>query len=89
MLQSNLSLHLLSPWDSDSLMEEIDLSFTPDDPMPPGIEEDDYDSKRDMLIFEEWLSNDSLSTPQNESFHFDIPSFSRPPANHWMMIQEF
>nr|GEZ51650.1 hypothetical protein [Tanacetum cinerariifolium] len=23
--------------DSDSLMEEIDLSFTPDDPMPPGI----------------------------------------------------
>nr|GEV50939.1 hypothetical protein [Tanacetum cinerariifolium] len=29
--------------DSDSPMEEIDLSFTPDDPMPPGIEEDDYD----------------------------------------------
>nr|GEZ75990.1 hypothetical protein [Tanacetum cinerariifolium] len=24
--------------DSDSLMEEIDLSFTPDDPMSPGIE---------------------------------------------------
>nr|GEZ39491.1 hypothetical protein [Tanacetum cinerariifolium] len=35
--------------DSDSRMEEIDLSFTPDDPMPP-------------------------------SYHFDIPSFSRPPA---------
>nr|GEV70589.1 hypothetical protein [Tanacetum cinerariifolium]GEV72120.1 hypothetical protein [Tanacetum cinerariifolium]GEV72835.1 hypothetical protein [Tanacetum cinerariifolium] len=31
--------------DSDSLMKEIDLSFTPDDPMPSGIEEDDYDSK--------------------------------------------
>nr|GEW28960.1 hypothetical protein [Tanacetum cinerariifolium] len=29
--------------DSDSLMEETDLSFTPDDPMPPGIEEDDYE----------------------------------------------
>nr|GEX35243.1 hypothetical protein [Tanacetum cinerariifolium] len=27
--------------DSDSLMEEIDLSFTPDDLIPPGIEEDD------------------------------------------------
>nr|GEU49888.1 hypothetical protein [Tanacetum cinerariifolium] len=30
--------------DSDSLMEEIDLSFTLHDPMPPGIDEDDYDS---------------------------------------------
>nr|GEW52981.1 hypothetical protein [Tanacetum cinerariifolium] len=38
--------------DSDSFMEEIDLSFTPDDPMPSGIEEDDYDSKRDILILE-------------------------------------
>nr|GEZ39243.1 hypothetical protein [Tanacetum cinerariifolium] len=36
--------------DNDSLIEEIDLSFTPDDPMPPGIEEDDYDSERDILI---------------------------------------
>nr|GEY28839.1 hypothetical protein [Tanacetum cinerariifolium] len=66
--------------DSDSLIEEIDLSFAPDNSMPPGIEEDDYDSKRDMLIFEELLSNDSLSTPKNESFHFDIPSSSRPPV---------
>nr|GEW22100.1 hypothetical protein [Tanacetum cinerariifolium] len=66
--------------DSDSLMEEIDLSFTPDDPMPPGIEEDDYDSERGILILEELVSNDSLSLPENESFHFDIPSSSRPPA---------
>nr|GEZ36388.1 hypothetical protein [Tanacetum cinerariifolium] len=36
--------------DSDSLMEEIDLSFTPDYPMPSGIEDDDYDSERDILI---------------------------------------
>nr|GEU51660.1 retrovirus-related Pol polyprotein from transposon TNT 1-94 [Tanacetum cinerariifolium] len=41
--------------DSDSFMEEIDLSFTPDDPMPSGIEEDDYDSERDILILEELL----------------------------------
>nr|GEV21755.1 retrovirus-related Pol polyprotein from transposon TNT 1-94 [Tanacetum cinerariifolium] len=34
--------------DSDSFMKEIDLSFTPDDPMPPKIKEDDYDSKRDI-----------------------------------------
>nr|GEW55789.1 hypothetical protein [Tanacetum cinerariifolium] len=66
--------------DSDSLMEEIDLSFTPDDPMPSGIEEDDYDSERNILFLEELLSNDSLSLPENESFHFDIPVFSRPPA---------
>nr|GEU67677.1 hypothetical protein [Tanacetum cinerariifolium] len=29
--------------DSDSLMEEIDLSLTPDDSMPSSIENDDYD----------------------------------------------
>nr|GEU79491.1 hypothetical protein [Tanacetum cinerariifolium] len=64
----------------DSFKEEIDLSFTSDDLMPPSIEEDDYDSERDILILEELLSNDSLSLPKNESFHFDIPSSSRPPA---------
>nr|GEY10984.1 hypothetical protein [Tanacetum cinerariifolium] len=66
--------------DSDSLIEEIDLSFTPDDPMPPGIEEDDYDSERDILILEELLDNYFLSLPENKSFHFDIPLSSRPPA---------
>nr|GEY96290.1 ubiquitin carboxyl-terminal hydrolase 13-like isoform X1 [Tanacetum cinerariifolium] len=66
--------------DSDSLMEDIDLSFTQDDPMPPGIKEDDYDSARDILILKELLSNDSLSLPENESFHFNIPSSSRPLA---------
>nr|GEW61075.1 retrovirus-related Pol polyprotein from transposon TNT 1-94 [Tanacetum cinerariifolium] len=35
--------------DSDPLMEEIDLSFTLDDPMPSGIEEDDYDSLKNCL----------------------------------------
>nr|GFD37903.1 hypothetical protein [Tanacetum cinerariifolium] len=66
--------------DSDSRMEEIDLSFNPDDPMPSSIEEDDDDSERDVLILEELPSNYSLSLPVNESFYFDIPSFSRPPA---------
>nr|GEY98399.1 hypothetical protein [Tanacetum cinerariifolium] len=46
--------------DSDSLMVEINLSFTPDDPMPPDIEDDDYDSKRDILILEELLDNYSF-----------------------------
>nr|GFB64176.1 hypothetical protein [Tanacetum cinerariifolium] len=66
--------------DSDSLMEEIDLFFTLDYPMPPGIEDDDYDFKRDILIFKDLLSNDTLSLPEIESFNFDIPLFSRPPA---------
>nr|GEZ21792.1 hypothetical protein [Tanacetum cinerariifolium] len=46
--------------DSDSFIEEIDLSFTLDDPTPSGIEEDDYDSERDILILKELFSNDSL-----------------------------
>nr|GEV32883.1 hypothetical protein [Tanacetum cinerariifolium] len=66
--------------DSDSLMEEIDLPFNPDDPMPSGIEENDYDSKRDIPILEELLDNYSLSLPKNESYHFDIPSSYRPSA---------
>nr|GFD08537.1 hypothetical protein [Tanacetum cinerariifolium] len=65
---------------SDSNMEEIDLPFTPDDPMPPGIEDDDYDSGRDILILEELLDNYFLSLPDNESYHFDIPLPYRPPA---------
>nr|GEX54567.1 hypothetical protein [Tanacetum cinerariifolium] len=66
--------------DSDSRMEEINLTFTPDDPMPPSIEDDDNDSKRDILILEEFPSNYSLSLLEIESFYFNIPSFSRPPA---------
>nr|GEW02214.1 hypothetical protein [Tanacetum cinerariifolium] len=66
--------------DSNSLMEEIDLSFTLDDPMSLSIEEDDYDSERDILIFGELINNNSLLLPENKSFHFDIPSSSCPPA---------
>nr|GEW25306.1 hypothetical protein [Tanacetum cinerariifolium] len=66
--------------DSDSLMEEIDLFCTPDYPMPPGIVDEDYDSERDILIPKDFPSNNTLSFAEKESFHFDIPSFSRPPA---------
>nr|GEV03490.1 hypothetical protein [Tanacetum cinerariifolium] len=52
---SNADIESFSPSpipneDSDSHMEEINLPFTSDDPMPPGIEEEDYDSERDILI---------------------------------------
>nr|GEY52115.1 pre-mRNA splicing Prp18-interacting factor [Tanacetum cinerariifolium] len=71
----------------NSRMEEIDLTLTPNDPMQPSIEEDDDDSERDILINEELLDNYSLSLPVNESFHFDIPSFSRPPAKPRDVVQ--
>nr|GEX62274.1 hypothetical protein [Tanacetum cinerariifolium] len=82
---SNANIESFSPSpipteDSDSFMEEIDLTFTPDDPMLSSIEEDDDDSERDTLIHEELLDNYSLSLPVNESFYFDIPLFSHPPA---------
>nr|GEX44278.1 hypothetical protein [Tanacetum cinerariifolium] len=66
--------------DSYSLMEEIDLFCTLDYPMPPGIVDKDYDSERDILIPKDLPSNNSLSFAKKESFHFDILSFSCPPA---------
>ncbi|GJX13074.1 hypothetical protein Tco_0204832 [Tanacetum coccineum] len=65
--------------DSDSLMEEIDIFLAPDDSIPPGIENDDYDSEVDVLFLEELLNNDSI--PEYESFHVDfynVPSSPRP-----------
>nr|GFB14931.1 hypothetical protein [Tanacetum cinerariifolium] len=41
-----ISSKIDSLFDDDPLMEEIDLSFNPDDPLPSGIKEDDYDSGR-------------------------------------------
>nr|GEY82101.1 reverse transcriptase domain-containing protein [Tanacetum cinerariifolium] len=82
---SNADIESFSPShipnkDSDSHMEEIDLYFNPKDPMPPGIEDDDYDSGRDIPNLVELPDNYSLSLPANESYHFDIPSPYRPPA---------
>nr|GEZ30845.1 hypothetical protein [Tanacetum cinerariifolium] len=52
------------------------------DAMPPDTENDDYDSKGDILILEEFLSNDYPSPPENESFHFDISSPPAKPPNN-------
>ncbi|GKA26116.1 hypothetical protein Tco_0712225 [Tanacetum coccineum] len=73
----------ISVEDSDSLMEEIDIFLSLDDSIPPGIENDNYDSEWDILFLEELIRNDSLSLPENKSFHFDRyydPSSPRPPA---------
>ncbi|GJV68054.1 hypothetical protein Tco_1483563 [Tanacetum coccineum] len=45
--------------DSDSLREEIDIFFGPDDSIPSGIESDDFDSKDDY---------NSTSLPEFDSF---------------------
>nr|GEX23681.1 hypothetical protein [Tanacetum cinerariifolium] len=66
--------------DSNSLIEEIDLFGTPDYPMPLGIMDEDYYSERDILILKDLPSNNTLSFAEKESFHFDIPPFSRPPT---------
>nr|GFC38852.1 hypothetical protein [Tanacetum cinerariifolium] len=76
----SFSLSPIPNKDSDPLMEEIDLYFNSDDPMPSGIEEDDDDSRRDVSILDKLLDNYSLSLPTNESYQFDIPSPYHPPA---------
>nr|GEV07332.1 hypothetical protein [Tanacetum cinerariifolium] len=83
----SFSPSLIPVEDSDSLMEEIDLSLTLDDSMPQGTENDDYDFEGDILFLEEFLSNDSLSLPENESFYFDIPSSPRPPVKPPNMVE--
>ncbi|GJY87528.1 hypothetical protein Tco_0502156 [Tanacetum coccineum] len=68
--------------DNDSHMEEIDLFLASDDSMPPGIENDDYDSEGDIRFLEELLSNDPLPLPKIESSnldHLNDPSSPRPP----------
>nr|GEX04753.1 uncharacterized mitochondrial protein AtMg00810-like [Tanacetum cinerariifolium] len=68
--------------DSDSQMEEIDLFLATDDLMPLGIENDDYDSERDIHFLEELLSDYPFPFPKNKSSNFDHhddPSFPRPP----------
>nr|GEY21666.1 hypothetical protein [Tanacetum cinerariifolium] len=76
---SNADIESFSPspipnLDSDPLMEKIDLFLNPDDPMPPGIEEDDDDSERDIPILDKLLDNYSISLPANENL---ISRFSR------------
>nr|GEW17650.1 hypothetical protein [Tanacetum cinerariifolium] len=91
---SNTDIDSFSPYpipneDSDSHIEEINLPFTPDDPMPPGIEKDDYDSGRDIPILEELLNNYSISLPDNESYHFVILHPIVLLQNHQMGLEIF
>ncbi|GJX63642.1 hypothetical protein Tco_0296542 [Tanacetum coccineum] len=57
--------------DSDSLMEEIDIFLAPDDSIPPGIENDDYDSEGDVLFLKNYLTM-ILFPFLNDDVYFDI-----------------
>nr|GFB23547.1 hypothetical protein [Tanacetum cinerariifolium] len=57
--------------DSDSFMEEIDLFLTPDDPMPPSIE-DDQDSEGDILFLERLLHDDPIPLPDTLDFSYEV-----------------
>nr|GEZ25452.1 hypothetical protein [Tanacetum cinerariifolium] len=76
---SNAEIESFSPSptpnkDSDSFMEEIDLFLTPDDPMPPSIEDDD-DSEGDILFLERFLHDDPIPLPDNLDFSYVVRVF--------------
>nr|GFC66712.1 hypothetical protein [Tanacetum cinerariifolium] len=76
---SNAEIESFSPSpipieDSNSHTEEIDLSFNPDDPMPPSIEDDD-DSKGDILFLERLLHDDPMPLPDNLDFSYEVRVF--------------
>nr|GFA64015.1 hypothetical protein [Tanacetum cinerariifolium] len=91
---SNANIESFSPSpilieDSDSFMEEIDLTFNSDDPMPSSIEDDDYDSERDILIFKEFLDNYSFHSLKTSHFVLIFLYSLILLQNHQMVIQEF
>nr|GEX19936.1 putative reverse transcriptase domain-containing protein [Tanacetum cinerariifolium] len=73
LLYDNSSPHLPEEFVSANSDAKIE-SFS-----PSPILDNDYDSERDILILKDLPSNDTLSIPEIESFHFDISSFSHPP----------
>nr|GFC04581.1 hypothetical protein [Tanacetum cinerariifolium] len=61
--------------DSDSFMEEIDLTFTSDDPMPSSIEDDDDDSEGDTLSLERLLHDDPIPLLDTLDFSYEVRVF--------------
>nr|GFB03995.1 hypothetical protein [Tanacetum cinerariifolium] len=86
---SNAEIEYFSPSpipneDSDSFMEEINLFLTPDDSMPPSIEDDDNDSEGDTLSLERSLHDDLIPLPDTLDVDFSnvvrvfLPFFTYP-----------
>nr|GEV04705.1 hypothetical protein [Tanacetum cinerariifolium] len=91
---SNAKIKCFSPSpilieDSDSHMEEIDLSFNPDDPMPPSIEDDDNDTEGDNLFLERLLHDDPI--PLSDTLDFSnvvrvfLPFFTYPVTSSLLL----
>nr|GEZ89145.1 hypothetical protein [Tanacetum cinerariifolium] len=78
----SFSLSHIPNEDSDSFMEDIDLFLTPDDPMPPSIEDDDNDSEGDNLFLERLLNDNPIPLPDTLDFlnvvRVFLPFFSYP-----------
>nr|GEX50153.1 hypothetical protein [Tanacetum cinerariifolium] len=88
---SNAKIESFSPSpipneDSDYHMEEIDLFLTPDDPMPPSIE-DDEDSEGDIPFLERLLHDDPIPLPDTLDVDFSyvvrvfLPFFTHPATS--------
>nr|GEX90313.1 hypothetical protein [Tanacetum cinerariifolium] len=60
--------------DSDSFMEENDLFLTPDDPMPPSIE-DDEDFEGDIFFLERLLHEDPIPLQDTLDFSYEVNIF--------------
>nr|GEX19162.1 hypothetical protein [Tanacetum cinerariifolium]GEY24562.1 hypothetical protein [Tanacetum cinerariifolium] len=71
--------------DSDSHMEEIDLSFNSDDPMPPSIENDDNNSEGNNLFLERLLHDDPIPLLDTLDFSYEVrvflPYFTYPVSS--------
>nr|GEY10619.1 hypothetical protein [Tanacetum cinerariifolium] len=61
--------------DSDSFLEEINLTFTSDDPMPSSIEDDDDDSEGDNLFLERLLHDNPIPLLDTLDFSYDVRVF--------------
>nr|GEZ14578.1 hypothetical protein [Tanacetum cinerariifolium] len=75
--------------DSDSHMEEIYLSFNPDDPMPSNIEDYDNDSEGDNLFLERLLHDDPIPLPDTLDFlnviRVFLPFFTYPVTSSLLL----
>nr|GFA84886.1 hypothetical protein [Tanacetum cinerariifolium] len=76
-----LKSDILDDSSNDPLLEEADLFLAFDNSIPPGIENFADDSEGDICFLEEFLIDDSIPFPVNESpeSDFDNSSFPRPP----------
>nr|GEX03329.1 hypothetical protein [Tanacetum cinerariifolium] len=61
--------------DSDSFLEEINLTFTSDDPIPSSIEDDDDDSEGDNLFLERLLHDNPIPLLDTLDFSYDVRVF--------------